>query len=169
MLTNKPADANMKQLYVKDSKGEFKLIESAEDAAAHALSYQKPKSAEYITDAKALKTLVSLRVGTELREVFGVIFLNARHRVISIEHLFLGTVDSCSVYPREVFRRALQHNAAAIVLYHNHPSGMPEPSIADISLTERLRAIGTELGVRILDHIVTGGGEAVSMAERGLA
>lgn len=158
----------MKTLYVKDSNGEYKLIETAKEAAERALAYQRRTPVKLFADCKATKEYVSLQVGHEEREVFGVIFLDTRHRFVASEHLFFGTIDSCSVYPREVFSRCLAHNAASIILYHNHPSGEPEPSTADISLTGRLRALGSELGVRVLDHIITGGGSAVSLAERGL-
>jgi DNA repair protein RadC len=101
-------------------------------------------------------------------EVFAVLFLDNRHRVISFDHLFNGTIDGASVHPREVVKRALKHNAAAVILTHNHPSGIPEPSQADQSLTRRLKEALALIDVRVLDHIVVGGVETVSFAERGL-
>jgi DNA repair protein RadC len=101
-------------------------------------------------------------------EVFAVLFLDNRHRVISFDHLFNGTIDGASVHPREVVKRALRHNAAAVILTHNHPSGIPEPSSADQSLTRRLKEALALIDVRVLDHIVVGGVETVSFAERGL-
>ena len=101
-------------------------------------------------------------------EVFACLFLDNRHRVIDFEELFRGTIDGASVHPREVVRRALHHNAAAIILAHNHPSGVAEPSRADVQLTRRLVDSLTLVDVRVLDHVVIGDGGGVSFAERGL-
>ena len=100
-------------------------------------------------------------------EVFAAVFLDARHRVIAFEPLFRGTVDGASVHPREVVRRALVHNAAAVILAHNHPSGVAEPSFADRAVTERLEQALATVDVRVLDHLVVGDGETVSFVERG--
>ncbi|MFN3713791.1 MAG: RadC family protein [Alcanivoracaceae bacterium] len=100
-------------------------------------------------------------------EVFACLFLDNRHRVLAFEELFRGTIDGAAVYPREVVRRALDHNAAALILAHNHPSGVAEPSEADRSITRRLvEALGL-VDVRVLDHLVIGDGHWVSLAERG--
>jgi DNA repair protein RadC len=101
-------------------------------------------------------------------EVFACLFLDNRHRVIVFEELFRGTIDGASVHPREVVRRALAHNAAAVILSHNHPSGVAEPSRADIQLTRRLSEALALIDVRVLDHIVVGDDNGVSFAERGL-
>ncbi|OGT76214.1 MAG: hypothetical protein A3I78_11410 [Gammaproteobacteria bacterium RIFCSPLOWO2_02_FULL_56_15] len=101
-------------------------------------------------------------------EVFAVIFLDNRHRVIAFEELFNGTIDGASVHPREVLRRALYHNAAALILAHNHPSGVAEPSQADQAITRRLQEALALVDIRILDHFVIGDQEAVSFADRGL-
>jgi DNA repair protein RadC len=101
-------------------------------------------------------------------EVFACLFLDNRHRVIEFEELFRGTIDGASVHPRGVVRRALQHNAAALILAHNHPSGVAEPSTADRRITERLRDALALVDVRLLDHFIVGEGTPVSMAERGL-
>jgi DNA repair protein RadC len=101
-------------------------------------------------------------------EVFGVLFLDNRHRVLAFEELFRGTVDGASVHPREVVRGALRHNAAAVILSHNHPSGVAEPSDADRRITARLRDALALIDVRVLDHLVVGDGECCSLAERGL-
>lgn len=100
-------------------------------------------------------------------EVFACLFLDNRNRVIAFEELFRGTINGSSVHPREVIRRALEHNAAALILAHNHPSGVAEPSRADRQLTERLKETLGQVDVRVLDHIVVGDGEQVSFAERG--
>ncbi|HHM04982.1 MAG TPA: JAB domain-containing protein [Gammaproteobacteria bacterium] len=101
-------------------------------------------------------------------EVFACLHLDNRHRVIHYEELFRGTVDGASVHPREVVKSALRHNAAALILAHNHPSGVPEPSAADKLITRRLRKALALVDVRVLDHVIIGEGEAVSFAERGL-
>ncbi len=100
-------------------------------------------------------------------EVFAALFLDQRHRVICFEELFRGTIDGASVYPREVVKKALQHNAAALIFAHNHPSGVAEPSQADEQITRRLIDALKLVDVRVLDHFVVGD-EVVSFAERGL-
>lgn len=102
------------------------------------------------------------------QEVFLVLFLDTRHRLIAAEELFYGTVDGASVYPREVVRRGLHHNASALILAHNHPSGVAEPSRDDETITHRLRDALKLVDIRVLDHIVVGAGCTVSLAERGL-
>ena len=101
-------------------------------------------------------------------EVFGCLYLDNRHRVLAFEELFRGTVDGASVHPREVVRACLQHNASAVIFAHNHPSGVAEPSAADRAITHDLRDALQLVGVRVLDHLVIGSGEPVSMAARGL-
>lgn len=101
-------------------------------------------------------------------EVFCCLFLDNRHRVLAFEELFRGTLNGAAVYPREVVKRALKHNAAAVIFAHNHPSGVAEPSQADEQLTKRLRDALALVEIRVLDHFVVGEGEPVSFAERGL-
>jgi len=101
-------------------------------------------------------------------EVFGCIWLDARHRVIEVEELFRGTLTQASVYPREVVKSALKHNAAAVIFYHNHPSGAAEPSNADEGLTRRLKEALELVDVRALDHFIIAHTKTTSFAERGL-
>lgn len=101
-------------------------------------------------------------------EVFSVLFLDAQHRAIEFHEMFRGTVNQTSVYPREVARACLRLNATAVILTHNHPSGTPTPSAADIELTRKLKSTLDLVDVRVLDHIITAGGSALSMAEKGL-
>lgn len=101
-------------------------------------------------------------------EVFTVLFLDAQHRLIACEEMFRGTLTQTSVYPREVVKQALRHNCAAVILAHNHPSGVAEPSRADESLTRALQSALALIDVRVLDHIVVAGCGSVSFAERGL-
>jgi DNA repair protein RadC len=102
------------------------------------------------------------------REVFGMVLLDNRHRIIEFVELFHGTIDSASVYPREVIKAALAQNAAAVVLVHNHPSGDPEPSRADRQITDRLQQALNTVEIRLLDHVSVGFEGTVSFAERGL-
>ena len=101
-------------------------------------------------------------------EVFACLFLDTRHRVIAFEELFHGTIDGATVYPRVVAERALQHGAAAVIVAHNHPSGVCEPSLADQAITRRLKEALSLLDIRLLDHFVVGEGSPVSMASRGM-
>ena len=101
-------------------------------------------------------------------EVFACLFLDTRHRVIAFEELFHGTIDGATVYPRVVAEKALQHGAAALIVAHNHPSGVSEPSLADQVITRRLKEALALLDIRLLDHFVIGDGNPVSMAARGL-
>ena len=110
--------------------------------------------------------LQTLLAGYE-HEVFALLMLDSRHRVITFEEVFRGTLDSASVYPREVVKIALEHNAAPLILVHNHPSGDPEPSQADRTLTTKLQDALNLVGVRTLDHIVVGNEGCVSLAEQG--
>lgn len=100
-------------------------------------------------------------------EVFGVIFLDNQYRILATRELFRGTIDGCSVAPREVVRAVLETNAAAVVLYHNHPSGNPEPSAADVAITQTLKQALDLIGCRVLHHLIAG--ETVtSLSQRGL-
>ncbi len=100
--------------------------------------------------------------------MFGCLFVDTRHRIIAIKNLFEGTIDGASVYPRVAVQQAMEMNAAAVVFYHNHPSGVAEPSHADEAITRRLTEALSLVDVRVLDHIVLATGESVSFAERGL-
>ncbi|MBL8297793.1 MAG: DNA repair protein RadC [Rhodanobacteraceae bacterium] len=108
-----------------------------------------------------------LRLGHLPHEEFHVLWLDNRHRVLATERLFNGTVDGSAVFPREVVRRALEVNASAAILAHNHPSGVCEPSESDRRITSDLRAALMLIGVRVLDHLIVGAGSTVSLAERG--
>jgi len=101
-------------------------------------------------------------------EVFSCIFLDSKHRVLGFDRLFTGTIDGAAVYPREVVKKALQYNAAAVILAHNHPSGVSEPSRADELITRRLKEALALVDIRVLDHIIIGGCDTVSLAERGV-
>lgn len=121
-----------------------------------------------LSNPHEVKDYLVAELARKEQEVFACIFLDNRHRVISFEILFYGTIDGTAVYPREVAKRALLHNAAAVIFAHNHPSGVAEPSRADELLTTRLKDALALIEVRVLDHIVVGGDVTVSLAERGL-
>lgn len=110
--------------------------------------------------------LASLRASHQ--EVFACLYLDTRHRVIEFHRHFFGTIDSASVYPREIVKTALKHNAAAVILAHNHPSGVAEPSEADCNITKRIQSALALVDIRVLDHMVVGDTEVVSFAESGL-
>jgi len=117
---------------------------------------------------RAVRDFLRLRLQSQAREVFVGVFLDAQHRVIAVEDLFSGTLMQTSVYPREVVKSALKHNAAAMIFAHNHPSGVAEPSRADELLTASLKRALALVDVNVLDHFVVGADSTVSFAERGL-
>ncbi|MDT8399145.1 MAG: DNA repair protein RadC [Pseudomonadales bacterium] len=121
-----------------------------------------------LTSSETTKRYVRARMRAYTREVFLCLFLDNQHRVIALEELFHGTIDGAMVHPREVVTRSLHHNAGAIIFAHNHPSGVAEPSQADIGITRRLRTALELVDIRTLDHLVVGDTEVVSLAERGL-
>lgn len=122
---------------------------------------------EALTDPASAGAYFSRRLRSLPHEVFACLFLDNRHRALAFEELFRGTIDAAEVHPREVVRRALAHNAAAVIIGHNHPSGVAEPSAADRAITQRLREALDLIGVRVLDHFIVGDGPALSLAQRG--
>ncbi len=123
---------------------------------------------DLLTSPDLVRSYLSAQLRHRHQEVFAVLFLDNQHRLLTYEELFFGTIDGASVHPREVVRKAIARNAAAVILAHNHPSGVAEPSQADRRLTERLQQALDLIDVRVLDHMVVGDGEVVSFAERGL-
>ncbi len=122
---------------------------------------------EFLESPDAVKSVIALHMRDLENEVFSCLFLDNRHRLINYQELFNGTIDSASVYPREVVKAALKQNAAAVIFAHNHPSGVAEPSRADIEITAKLKKALALVDIRVLDHIIAGDGYQVSMAERG--
>lgn len=120
-----------------------------------------------LTTPSVVAEYLKLLLVQQEHEVFAVVFLDAKHRVLQFEVLFHGSIDSASIYPRQVVKRALAHNAAAVILSHNHPSGCPEPSLADRVLTARLKEALGLVDVRVLDHFIVGEGRPLSLAEYG--
>ncbi|MCB1645451.1 MAG: DNA repair protein RadC [Pseudomonadales bacterium] len=121
-----------------------------------------------ITDPDSTRRYLMTRLRGYSREVFACMYLDNQHRLIEYEELFFGTIDGASVHPREVVKRALGHNAAAVIFAHNHPSGIAEPSQADQRITERLKSSLLLVDIRVLDHMIVGDQEVMSFAERGL-
>ena len=120
-----------------------------------------------LSSPRETEAWLRMRCSTMTAEAFGVILLDNKHRILGHHELFRGTLDGCSVYPREVVRECLLANAAAVILYHNHPSGNPEPSAADRAITQTLKQALDLIGCRVIDHLIAG--EAVvSLAMRGL-
>lgn len=126
------------------------------------------RSGEPLSSPEDTRRYLKSRLVTRPHEVFACLFLDNRHRILRYEELFQGTIDGAAVYPRIVVRQALEHNAAAVIFAHNHPSGVAEPSQADIHLTQRLQSALQLMDIRVLDHMVVGHGEVISLAERGL-
>lgn len=121
-----------------------------------------------LTAPEATRAFLQAQLRDRPYEVFCCLHLDNRHRLIAFEELFRGTIDGASVHPREVVRQTLAHNAAAVILAHNHPSGVAEPSQADELITQRLRDALALVDVRVLDHLIVGDGRCVSFAEQGL-
>lgn len=130
--------------------------------------FEQLNRGDALTSPAISRDYLQARLAHRPYEVFACLFLDTRHRLIACEELFRGTVNGASVHPREVVRRALEHNAAALILAHNHPSGIAEPSQADIQLTARLRDALSLVDVRVLDHLVVAPQAWTSLAERGL-
>ncbi len=120
------------------------------------------------TSPAAVKEYLCAKLAGFEHEVFAVLFLDTHHRLIEYAEMFRGTIDGASVYPRELVKEALRHNAAAVIISHNHPSGNPEPSQADKVLTQRLNEALRLVDVRVLDHVIVAGNSTASFAERGL-
>lgn len=125
------------------------------------------RDSDVYSNPSNVKAFCRLQIAHELDEYFACMFLDNQHRLIAFERMFRGTVDGAAVYPRVVLRRALEHNAAAVIFTHNHPSGIAEPSDADMRITTRLKDVLAHVDVRVLDHIIVGTEGVYSMAERG--
>jgi len=137
------------------------------ELARRAMAQQMTERTVFATP-DAVKRYLQLHLSARNHEVFAVLFLDIQNRLLALDEMFRGTLTQTSVYPREVVLRALHHQAAAVVLAHNHPSGSVQPSRADEALTQTLKAALALVDVRVLDHVIVGTGETLSMAERGL-
>jgi DNA repair protein RadC len=130
--------------------------------------HENMRRGDALSNPAATREYLTAKLRGREHEVFVCLLLDTRHRVIAYEEVFRGTIDGASVHPREIVKLALTHNAAAVILAHNHPSGVCEPSRSDVRLTERLRDALLLVDVRVLDHLIIGDGPALSFAEQGL-
>jgi DNA repair protein RadC len=156
-------------LLVRDVDGQYRPASSEEvlQQARRVLS-QRVRRGATMSSPEAVKDYLRVQLGVLEHEVFCVLFLDAQHRIIALKQMFRGTVTQTSVYPREVVKEALAVNSAAVILAHNHPSGVAEPSRADEFLTQSLRQALALVDVRVLDHLVVAGADVTSFVELGL-
>lgn len=148
-------------------RAKYVQLQAAFEISRRALKEELQRG-DALNSPRAVRDYLQLLLGSRQQEVFLVLFLDTRHRVIAAEELFHGTLGQTSVYPREVVKRALAHNAAAVILAHNHPSGVAEPSQSDQLLTGALKQALALVDVQVLDHFVVAAGHTLSFAEKGL-
>ena len=148
-------------------QAKFVQLQAVLEMSRRALKEEMQRG-DALNSPRAVRDYLQLLLGGRHQEVFLVLFLDTQHRVIASEELFQGTLSQTSVYPREVVKRALAHNAAAVILAHNHPSGVTEPSQSDQLLTNALKQALSLVDVRVLDHFVVAAGQTLSFAEKGL-
>jgi DNA repair protein RadC len=144
----------------------FAELQAAVEIARRQLS-ETMRAGPSLASPKATRDYLSARLRDLEHEVFCCLYLDKRHRLIQCEELFRGTIDGASVHPREIVKLALQRNSAAVIIAHNHPSGVPEPSQADEYITQRIKEALALVDIRLLDHIIIGDSSSVSLAERG--
>src|SRR5690606_11418433 len=156
-------------LLVRDARGHYHPATADQilSAAREVIDHKMQRGADFRSPADVKAYLCGKLSGLD-HEVFAALFLGTRHRLIEYAEMFRGTIDGASVHPREVVKEALRFNAAAVIFAHPHPSGNPEPSQADRAITRQLKDALALVEVRTLDHIVVGGNDTVSFAERGL-
>jgi len=161
--------ASEKELCSIHGMGQAKYVQlqAIAEMARRALN-EEMRSGDVLNSPRAVREYLQLSLQGRQQEVFVGIFLDAQHRVVATEELFHGTLTQTSVYPREVVKRALFHNAAAIIFAHNHPSGVAEPSNSDRLLTEELKKSLGLVDVRVLDHLIVAGAGCLSFAEQGM-
>lgn len=156
------------QLMMRDENGSYVPASDADiiAAAKWALQLQMQRGMA-CTNADIVGNYLTMELSKLEHEVFAVMFLDNKHNLLAFEILFRGTINAAAVYPREVVKAALKHNAAAVIFSHNHPSGNPEPSQADHQITARLQQALALVEVRVLDHIIVGGAKTYSFASMG--
>jgi len=156
-------------LLVRDGRGRYRPASTNQILeAARQVIDQKVQRGAAFTSPDTVKNYLRTKLAGFEHEVFATLFLDSQHRLIEYVELFRGTIDGASVHPREVVKEALRLNTAAVIFAHNHPSRNPEPSHADTSITSRLKDALALVDVRTLDHVIVGGMDTVSFAERGL-
>jgi DNA repair protein RadC len=156
---------------IVDTSRRIGLTIAEEKLIAHAIACLEARylvKKEAITSPQETRAYFKLKLDSLKAEIFACLYLDNRHQVLGYEELFQGTIDGTSIHPREVVRRVIEMGAAAVIFAHNHPSGMTEPSQADLRITQRLKEALALIEVRVLDHLIIGEGDGVSLAERGL-
>lgn len=148
-------------------QAKFVQLQAVLEMSRRAL-HEEMQAGDALNSPQAVRKYLLLQLQSRQQEVFMVIFLDAQHRVLAAEEMFHGTLTQASVYPREVVKRALFHNAAAVIFAHNHPSGVAEPSQSDRMLTDALKQALALVEVRTLDHFIVAGSQCLSFAERGM-
>ncbi|ASD11683.1 RadC family protein [Pseudomonas aeruginosa] len=161
------------KLSVQDSARLFKLLDTQHEdwIISHALKIVERRvfhRGEEMRNPQVVKDFLRTKLAQQRNEIFAVLFLDSRNRVIAYEELFHGTIDHTTVYPRVVLSKALEHNAAAVIISHNHPSGTTDPSQADRALTSVLKSALMPIDIKVLDHLIVGEGQPFSFAEHGL-
>lgn len=158
--------------FIKDTTGRYAIVRPVSDHdilnAAREIIARKFRRGATITSPSSCIEYLRLHTAMREYEIFSVIFLDNRHRVLACEEMFRGTIDGASVHPREVVVRALQLGAAAVILSHNHPSANPSPSQADQAITRRIQDSCGLVDIRVLDHVIIAGVDTYSFAEQGL-
>ena len=161
----------MNNYILRDTQGNYNIKGITPNAllslAADILAENTAKMGKQFTTPEITEKFIKLKIGLDKSEVFCVLFLDNRHRLISFDRMFEGTINGANIYPREVVKRALSHNAAAMIIAHNHPSGDCEPSEADKRITNRLKDALKLIDVRILDHLIVSADNSYSFANHG--
>lgn len=156
-------------LLVRDIAGDYRPADAGEVLqAAQRLLGRQLQGREVLSSPQVVRDFLRVKLGALEHEVFAVLMLDAQNRLVEYVELFRGTLTQASVYPREVVKESLARNAAALILVHNHPSGVTDPSRADEHLTQTLKAALALVDVRVLDHLIVAGSDVLSFAERGL-
>lgn len=165
---SKGKQTKSKIVKIRDTKGVYHTVRQDDviEKAVQCIKRQFQRGKQ-LSCANTSKDYAQVLLAGHDHEVFTVMFMDNKHCILACEEMFHGTIDGASVYPREVVKAALKHNASAVILAHNHPSGDPQPSQADIHITNRLKDALQLIDVRVLDHIIVGK-TALSMAEKGL-
>jgi len=163
MTTHQTSELNFPLTYDTD----FKEREQATIQEALMILESRIRDSDAYTSPRDVKAFCRLQIANERDEYFACMFLDSQHRMIAFERMFRGTVDGAAVYPRVVLRRTLELNAAAVIFTHNHPSGVAEPSEADLRITNRLKEVLGHVDVRVLDHVIVSTEGVYSMAEHG--
>ncbi len=163
------ARAKRSRLRAQAGLGPVKIaaLEAMQELSKRQL-FEAMTSKEVLTSSAGTRQFLRAKYRHCEREIFSCLFLDNQHRVVAMEELFSGTIDGAAVYPREVVKRCLEHNAAAVIFAHNHPSGIAEPSQADVAITRKLIVALKTIEIRVLDHLVIGDRDVTSLAERGL-